>query len=81
MDIYELALYFDKALGLSLDKLPAIKEESVAIPDEVAVLIEKRKEAKANKDYALADQIRAEITALGYNVMDTKDGVKVTLIK
>lgn len=80
-DIYELALYFDKALGLSLDKLPAVKEETIAIPDEVADLIEKRKTAKANKDYALADQIRGQITALGYNVMDTKDGVKVTLIK
>ena len=80
-DIYELALYFDKALGLSLDKLPAVKEETIVIPDEVADLIEKRKTAKANKDYALADQIRGQITALGYNVMDTKDGVKVTLIK
>ena len=80
-DIYELALYFDKALGLSLDKLPAVKEETIVIPDEVADLIEKRKTAKANKDYALADQIRGQITALSYNVMDTKDGVKVTLIK
>ena len=80
-DIYELALYFDKELGLSLDKLPAPKEESFDIPEEVMALVEKRKEAKKNKDFALADTIRGEITALGYNVLDTREGVKVTPIK
>ena len=80
-DIYELALYFDKEFGLSLDQLPAIKEESVDIPEEVMALIEKRKEAKKNKDFALADSIRGEILALGYNVLDTREGVKVTPIK
>jgi len=80
-DIYELALYFDKEFGLSLDQLPAIKEESVDVPEEVMALIEKRKEAKKNKDFALADSIRGEILALGYNVLDTREGVKVTPIK
>ena len=80
-DIYELALYFDKEFGLSLDQLPTIKEESVDVPEEVMALVEKRKEAKKNKDFALADSIRGEILALGYNVLDTREGVKVTPIK
>ena len=80
-DIYELALYFDKALGLSLDKLPSPKEETIDVPEEVMALVEKRKQAKKDRDFALADQIRAEITALGYNVLDTREGVKVTPIK
>ena len=80
-DIYELALYFDKALGLSLDKLPAPKEETIDVPEEVMALVEKRKQAKKDRDFDLADQIRAEITALGYNVLDTREGVKVTPIK
>ena len=80
-DIYELALYFDKEFGLSLDQLPAIKEESVDVPEEVMALVEKRKEAKKNKDFTLADSIRGEILALGYNVLDTREGVKVTPIK
>ena len=80
-DIYELALYFDKALGLSLDKLPVPKEESVDVPEEVMALVEKRKQAKKDKNFQLADEIRAEITALGYNVLDTREGVKVTPIK
>ena len=80
-DIYELALYFDKEFGLSLDVLPAIKEETIDVPQEVMDLVEKRKEAKKNKDFALADSIRGQITALGYNVLDTREGVKVTPIK
>ena len=73
--------YFDKEFGLSLDKLPALKEEIYDVPEEVMALVEKRKEAKKNKDFALADSIRGEITALGYNVLDTREGVKVTPIK
>ena len=34
----------------------------------------KRKVAKANKDWASADAIRAKINELGYVVKDTKDG-------
>jgi len=47
------------------------------IPEEVTKLVELRAEAKRNKDYAKADEIRAEITALGYTVKDTKGGAVV----
>ena len=47
------------------------KEE---FPQEVVRLAELRLEAKRNKDYQTADKLRAEITALGYAVKDTKDG-------
>ena len=83
-DIYELALEFDKIFGLSFDKIKAaeaVKEEAVEIPDEIASLVKARAEAKASKNYALADEIRAEIAKKGYNVLDTRDGVKVTPVK
>ncbi len=44
------------------------------IPVEVKDLVEQRRLAKLNKDWATADEIRAKITALGYAVKDTKDG-------
>lgn len=44
------------------------------IPAEVKDLVEQRRLAKLNKDWATADEIRAKITALGYAVKDTKDG-------
>ena len=76
-DIYELALEMDKVLGLSLDKITAPKEPEVEVPDEVAELVRQRNEAKRNKDYALADALRARIQDAGYVLMDTKDGVKI----
>lgn len=40
----------------------------------VDLLLEQRKKAKANKDWATADQIRDELKNLGFDIMDTKDG-------
>lgn len=40
----------------------------------VDLLLEQRKKAKANKDWATADQIRDELKDLGFDIMDTKDG-------
>lgn len=78
-DIYELALKFDKVLGLSLDTAACDEEEPREnIPAEIVELCERRKAAKANKDYAGADALRSEIAAQGYTVVDTKDGYKVT---
>lgn len=50
------------------------KEKESSIPSEVVELVEKRRLAKLNKDWALADEIRAKISELGYVVKDTKDG-------
>lgn len=47
------------------------------VPGEVLELVERRKQAKAEKNWALADEIRAKITELGYCVKDTKDGATV----
>lgn len=77
-DIYKLALEFDKVLGLSLDVLPEIKEEPIELPEEIVALVNERAEAKKNRDFAKADAIRAKITELGYTILDTKDGAKVT---
>ena len=37
-------------------------------------MIEARKEAKKAKNYAEADRIRAELSAKGVTLIDTKDG-------
>lgn len=47
------------------------------IPAEIAELVSRRAEAKAAKDWATADAIRARIAEKGYSVKDTKDGVVV----
>ena len=79
-ELYTAALEFDKVLGLDLDKAEAPNEEEqkTEAPQEVIALCEERKAAKAAKDWAKADKLRADIAAMGYTVVDTKDGYKVT---
>jgi cysteinyl-tRNA synthetase len=45
--------------------------------EEVLLLLEKRTEARRNKDYKLADELRDEITARGYSIEDTANGPKL----
>ena len=79
-ELYTAALEFDKVLGLDLDKAEAPKEEEqkTEAPQEVIALCEERKAAKAAKDWAKADKLRADIAAMGYTIVDTKEGYKVT---
>lgn len=57
-----------------------IAQKSDDIDEELAKkveeLIQKRSEAKKAKDFALADQIRDELTAMGIAIEDTRQGVK-----
>lgn len=60
---------------LGLGKQVLADEQSVAQEDhkEVEALIAKRLEAKQNKDYKLADQIRAELVAMAVEIQDQGD--------
>jgi cysteinyl-tRNA synthetase len=62
----------DRVLGV-LGLVP----EDEAVPDDVMVLVEQRKAARAAKDYAASDALRERIAALGYEVKDTPEGVKI----
>ena len=75
----ELSYDFDKVLGLELERLVIQKEEYI-IPEGIIKLAKERKEAKANKDFKLADKIREEIKRKGYQITDTKEGVKINPI-
>ncbi len=76
--IYDLALQFDKVLGLSLDKAQPAKEEQEQVPEEIRKIADERYEAKKRKDFALADELRAKLSELGYTVADTKDGYSIS---
>lgn len=53
--------------------------QEVEIPEEVKALVEERTVARAAKDFARADEIRAQLTAMGVALEDTKDGVKILM--
>lgn len=54
-----------------------LQQDDNAIPSEVTKLVQDRADAKKAKDFALADSIREQITALGYSVKDTANGPQV----
>ncbi|MDP2807172.1 MAG: cysteine--tRNA ligase, partial [bacterium] len=64
---------YDRVLGLNL--LDGKKDSG--LPAEVEQLLQKRKEARAAKDWAGSDAIRGQILALGYVVEDGKGGQTV----
>jgi cysteinyl-tRNA synthetase len=64
---------FDKIFGLEMDKIEVDKKD-MDIPAEITELAEKRKEAKKNKDFKLADELRNQIKEKGYEVVDEKEG-------
>ena len=73
----DLLLKFDTVLGLQIDK----KTEKEEIPEEILELVEQRKLARQEKDYAKSDEIRDALKEKGYEVKDTKDGMTVEKIK
>ena len=81
---------FERVLDLGLvSAAEAIKKEEEKKDDTPDVdpellqyineRIEARKSAKANKNYAEADAIRAELLSKGISIIDTKEGTKFTI--
>ncbi len=72
---------FDKVLSLDLishaQKAKSGKNE-FEIPAEIAALVEERAQARKNKDFAKADELRDKITQAGYIIEETRQG---TIIK
>ena len=50
------------------------------IPAEVLAIAEERAKARAAKDWAKSDELRARLSALGYAVKDAKDGYTLSKI-
>jgi cysteinyl-tRNA synthetase len=70
---YSTIMDFDRVLGLRLDELA----QDQALPAALQKLVDARQQARKEKDFATSDQLRTEIEALGYQVQDTPDGMKI----
>ncbi len=81
---------FERVLALGLVERASVlvsEEQRVDRSDEIAPellafiedRIEARRQAKANKDFALADSIRAELLVRGVTITDTREGTKFTV--
>ena len=66
----QLKLFVESILGLKVDKA-ANRQQLNGV---VELLIEIRKQAKANKDFATSDKIRNQLAEMGIQLKDEKDG-------
>ncbi len=71
---------FDGVLSLDL-----LKEKEVLVDEELVLyiedIIEKRNEAKKNKNYALADELRDKLKEKGIIIKDGREGTTYEIIK
>jgi cysteinyl-tRNA synthetase len=66
------SMFIEEILGLKAENEAAGGNE--AYKKAIDLLLNMRLEAKQNKDWATSDKIRNELTALGFEIKDTKDG-------
>ena len=71
---YSLVSSWDQVLGLDVER-DALGGWQPS--EEVAALVGERDAARANKDFAAADQVRDRLQELGLEVMDTPGGTRV----
>ncbi len=74
LQIAKLLEKFDTVLGIKIDKMNIEEDQSEEIEQEIIDLLEQRKIARENKDWAKSDEIRDIINRKGYIVKDTKEG-------
>jgi len=83
-DITELKSLFQLFLFDLLGMKDELKDGNASYDSfakAIDMLLEMRMQAKANKDWATSDKIRNELTALGFEIKDTKDGFEWKLNK
>jgi len=66
------SVFIEDVLGLKAEGETSGGNE--AYKGAIDLLLNMRLEAKQNKDWATSDKIRNELTALGFEIKDTKDG-------
>ncbi|MCM1294309.1 MAG: cysteine--tRNA ligase [Muribaculaceae bacterium] len=71
--------FIDRLLGLRLIEHASklVSAQSETAPAQIVALSDARTAAKAARDWATADALRAQIDTAGWTVVDTKDGVKL----
>jgi cysteinyl-tRNA synthetase len=69
--ICDLMSKFDKVLGV----IGQVKEKE-KLPKEAEELINRREDARKNKDWKTADQIRDQLKTMGIVIEDTAQGIR-----
>lgn len=74
-ETYKLLGLFEHDTKDFLDK--NMEEKNQEIDEDIMKIAEERWQAKKEKNFALADALRKELSDKGYEILDSKDGYKV----
>jgi cysteinyl-tRNA synthetase len=66
-----------EALDKVLNVLGLVPEDE-EVPEEILALVNQRQEARKARNFSEADALRDKITAMGYDLKDTPEGVKIS---
>lgn len=80
IDLIKTILYFDEnlfRLDLYKEIIFHLNKEDIEIPEEVENLAKERFEARKNKDFEKADELREKISEMWYEVKDTKEWYEI----
>ena len=75
----KMMAFTEDVLGLTFSNNQTEDKVSTALEGTVNLLIEMRKKARDNKDFATSDTIRDQLLALGIQLKDGKDGTSFSL--
>lgn len=75
-DIHDLLLKTDAIFGLGIRDAEHKAQEQPQLDAEIERLIEERQQARREKNWKLADEIRDKLKNMGIELMDTPQGVK-----
>jgi len=76
-DLYRLLLKMDQILALDFDKAEEkAKDEVPELDPEIQKLIDQRQQARKEKNWKLADEIRDRLNGMGIVLEDTPQGVR-----
>ena len=65
-----MTLFIENILGIKVSTVANLEQ----LKGVIDLLIEIRKDAKTRKDFATSDKIRNQLTAMGIQLNDEKDG-------
>ena len=77
--ITKMSVFVEEIMGVSLDSSENKNSVNTALEGTISMLIDIRKTARDNKDFATSDRIRDELLALGVQLKDGKDGTSFSL--
>jgi len=78
--LIEADTIFKIGLSANDESLKTLSVHAIALtslPESIQTLVKEREQARIDKNWSLADELRAKIQNAGYDVEDGKDGVRI----